>query len=42
MAADWEKYSKGAYADDQERAQERGAGIWRGTFQLPGGGGLNA
>ncbi|MDX0774008.1 thermonuclease family protein [Sinorhizobium medicae] len=34
-AVDWERYSKGAYADAQELARARGAGIWRGEFQLP-------
>ncbi|AFL51472.1 succinoglycan biosynthesis protein ExoI [Sinorhizobium fredii] len=34
-AVDWEAYSKGAYADAQEFARSRGAGIWRGQFQLP-------
>lgn len=34
-AVDWEKYSKGAYAAAQEAARVRGAGIWRGRFQLP-------
>lgn len=34
-AVDWERYSKGAYADVQEIARSRGAGIWRGEFQLP-------
>ncbi len=34
-AVDWERYSKGAYADAQRRAQAKGAGIWRGKFQLP-------
>lgn len=34
-AVDWEKYSNGAYADAQATARARGAGIWRGSFQLP-------
>ncbi|PJR10228.1 thermonuclease family protein [Sinorhizobium meliloti] len=34
-AVDWEKYSSGAYADAQEAARSRGAGIWRGKFLLP-------
>lgn len=34
-AVDWERYSKGAYADAQEAARSNGAGIWRGEFQLP-------
>ncbi|AUX76304.1 thermonuclease family protein [Sinorhizobium fredii] len=34
-AVDWGKYSKGAYADVQELARSRGAGIWRGDFDLP-------
>ncbi|MCA1491121.1 thermonuclease family protein [Ensifer sp. NBAIM29] len=34
-AVDWERYSKGAFADAQEAAQSRDAGIWRGKFQLP-------
>nr|WP_325052168.1 thermonuclease family protein [Sinorhizobium meliloti] len=34
-ALDWERYSKGAYADAQQIARTRGAGIWRGTFQMP-------
>ncbi|WFU51729.1 thermonuclease family protein [Sinorhizobium terangae] len=34
-AVDWERYSKGAYARAQEVARSRGAGIWRGKFQLP-------
>ncbi|MEY9328224.1 thermonuclease family protein [Sinorhizobium fredii] len=34
-AVDWERYSKGAYADAQELARSHGIGIWRGNFQLP-------
>ena len=34
-AVDWERYSNGAYADVQEHARGRGAGIWRGSFKLP-------
>ncbi|QFI65812.1 thermonuclease family protein [Sinorhizobium alkalisoli] len=34
-AVDWERYSNGAYADAQDEARARGAGIWRGRFQLP-------
>ncbi|WP_037460652.1 thermonuclease family protein [Sinorhizobium fredii] len=34
-AVDWERYSKGAYADAQAFARSRGAGVWRGQFQLP-------
>ncbi|AFL51382.1 succinoglycan biosynthesis protein ExoI [Sinorhizobium fredii USDA 257] len=34
-AVDWERYSKGAYADAQENARSRSAGIWRGKFELP-------
>ncbi|MBP1884810.1 endonuclease YncB(thermonuclease family) [Ensifer mexicanus] len=34
-AVDWERYSKGAYTGAQEVARSRGAGIWRGKFQLP-------
>lgn len=34
-AVDWEKYSKGAYANAQAFARSRAAGIWRGTFQMP-------
>ncbi|MCA1403683.1 thermonuclease family protein [Ensifer sp. IC3342] len=34
-AVDWERYSKGAYADAQEAAQSAGIGVWRGKFQLP-------
>lgn len=34
-AVDWERYSKGAYAVFQEIAKSRGAGIWRGRFQMP-------
>ncbi|RVM34220.1 thermonuclease family protein [Sinorhizobium meliloti] len=34
-AVDWERYSKGAYADAQEIAISLGAGIWRGEFEMP-------
>lgn len=34
-AVDWKRYSDGAYADAQKGAISRGAGIWRGLFQLP-------
>ncbi|WP_156878050.1 thermonuclease family protein [Sinorhizobium americanum] len=34
-AVDWERYSKGSYRGAQRAARSRGAGIWRGTFQLP-------
>lgn len=34
-AVDWERYSRGAYADARELAKSRGAGIWRGRFQMP-------
>lgn len=34
-AVDWERYSKGAYADAQGDARARGTGIWRGRFQSP-------
>ncbi|MDX0356752.1 thermonuclease family protein [Sinorhizobium medicae] len=34
-AVDWERYSRGDYADAQELARSRGAGVWRGKFELP-------
>ncbi len=34
-AIDWRKYSGGVYADVQRAARSKGAGIWRGKFQLP-------
>ncbi|ACP24936.1 succinoglycan biosynthesis protein ExoI [Sinorhizobium fredii NGR234] len=34
-AVDWERYSKGAYTNAHRTARARGAGIWRGKFQLP-------
>ncbi|NRP74538.1 Endonuclease YhcR [Ensifer psoraleae] len=34
-AVNWEKYSKGAYVGAEQLARARGAGIWRGKFQLP-------
>ncbi|PJR11586.1 nuclease [Sinorhizobium meliloti] len=34
-AVDWERYSKGGYADAQEAARSAGVGVWRGKFQLP-------
>ncbi|WP_085035198.1 thermonuclease family protein [Ensifer aridi] len=34
-AVDWERYSNGAYAGAQALARSRGAGVWRGKFQLP-------
>ncbi|MGK9340253.1 thermonuclease family protein [Sinorhizobium meliloti] len=34
-AVDWRKYSKGAYSASQDIAKSRGAGIWRGDFDLP-------
>ncbi|KSV65028.1 hypothetical protein N182_35970 [Sinorhizobium sp. GL2] len=34
-AVDWPRYSKGAYASEQEGAQRRSTGLWRGSFQLP-------
>jgi endonuclease YncB( thermonuclease family) len=34
-AVDWEKYSRSDYADAQQLARSRSAGVWRGKFQLP-------
>lgn len=34
-ALDWPRYSKGAYAADQEAAKAASAGIWQGTFEYP-------
>ncbi|WP_370050740.1 thermonuclease family protein [Sinorhizobium fredii] len=34
-AVDWERYSKGAYADAQKAAQSQSIGIWQGRFELP-------
>lgn len=34
-AVNWEKYSKGFYSDAHRHARLRGAGVWRGSFQLP-------
>ncbi|HEV7305239.1 thermonuclease family protein [Ensifer sp.] len=32
---DWAKYSRGAYASDQDGARAKALGIWQGRFQLP-------
>lgn len=34
-AVDWERYSHGRYAADQDAAQKAGAGIWQGDFLMP-------
>lgn len=34
-AVDWPKYSKGAYAVDQNEARANSLGIWRGEFRMP-------
>lgn len=34
-AFDWPRYSKGAFAADQEAAKRDGAGLWSGSFVLP-------
>jgi endonuclease YncB( thermonuclease family) len=34
-AMDWPRYSKGAYAGQQEAAKAEGIGIWAGPFQPP-------
>jgi endonuclease YncB( thermonuclease family) len=34
-ALDWPRYSKGAYAADQQAAQKDRLGVWSGTFELP-------
>lgn len=34
-ALDWPRYSKGAYADAQDRAKADQLGIWRGEFKEP-------
>jgi endonuclease YncB( thermonuclease family) len=34
-ALDWPRYSRGAYAVQQESAKANKSGIWRGAFELP-------
>lgn len=34
-ALDWPRYSKGAYAREQDEARRAGAGVWRGPFTVP-------
>lgn len=34
-ALDWPRYSHGAYAAEQARAQEMKVGLWTGSFQVP-------
>lgn len=34
-AVDWQRYSNGRYAADQDAAQKASAGIWKGDFQMP-------
>lgn len=34
-AVDWERFSKGAYAEARKGGRSRRAGIWKGRFQLP-------
>lgn len=34
-ALDWPRYSRGAYADEQEMAQREGLGLWAGEFEPP-------
>jgi len=35
MALDFARYSKGAYAKQEREAHSSGAGIWRGSFEMP-------
>lgn len=34
-AVDWERYSHGQFADEQDAAQKAELGIWQGEFTLP-------
>ncbi|WP_051228159.1 thermonuclease family protein [Pleomorphomonas oryzae] len=34
-AVNWPRYSKGRYADEQEKAQAARLGIWAGRFEMP-------
>ena len=34
-ALDYERYSKGHYADEQEQARRGGRGLWAGEFTVP-------
>lgn len=34
-AVDWPRYSKGAYAADQEAAERENLGQWQGFFAVP-------
>ncbi|MER9474851.1 thermonuclease family protein [Mesorhizobium sp. M0520] len=35
QALDWPRYSRGAYAEQQAKAQAAKTGLWAGTFQAP-------